>query len=233
MPTYPLKGVNFTDQEFTPSSDCALWRNCCTDGQITGAESVVDGSTLTLTAGWIMAGGKQLCLDAPVSIPLTGLSNGFARLVVNIDLSETATETVFNQAWIEVQYAATEAAFPALTRGDLTASGTLYQCEYCRCVLSNGAISSVSVLAASRPKAQVITRDILPSYWTASGSKFLAVLYTRWMTPDATVLSSPAPEHQDYAADCRVKLRSQYLGRVVFEAVTKPTSTITWNIILL
>ena len=34
MPTtYALNGVNFENQEFTPSSDCAIWRRFCETGE--------------------------------------------------------------------------------------------------------------------------------------------------------------------------------------------------------
>ena len=92
MPTtYALNGVNFENQEFTPSSDCAIWRRNVHDGILQGMAITVAGSGIKVAAGWLMAGGKEMQLPAAITVPATDQANGFARLVVYVDLSKTST----------------------------------------------------------------------------------------------------------------------------------------------
>lgn len=144
MPTtYALNGVNFENQEFTPSSDCAIWRRCVHDGILQGMAITVAGSGIKVAAGWLMAGGKELQLPAAITVPATDQANGFARLVVNVDLSKTATEQSFQQGWIAIEYASSRAGFTALTKGDLAGSGSIYQMQLCVVSLSNSTISGI------------------------------------------------------------------------------------------
>ena len=144
MPTtYALNGVNFEAQEFTPSSDCAIWRRCVHDGILQGMAITVAGSGIKVAAGWIMAGGKELQLPAAITVPATEQLSGFARLVVNVDLSRTATETIFQQGWIEIEYANSRDAFAPLTKGDLAGSGTVYQMVLCVVSLGSAGITGI------------------------------------------------------------------------------------------
>lgn len=145
MPTtYALKGVNFDEQEFSPSSDCALWRRTVSDGILQGLAISASGSGIRLTAGWIMAGGKELQLPSTLTIPATGATSGFARLVVNVDLTRSSTEQSFLQGWISIEYASSRSGFAALAQDDLAGTGSIYQMVLC--VVSLGATGVTGVV---------------------------------------------------------------------------------------
>ncbi|MBR5093449.1 MAG: hypothetical protein IK095_00005, partial [Oscillospiraceae bacterium] len=121
-----LQGVTFADQEVTPADDGAACAARQSDGVLTGCAMSALGSTLTLGAGLLIVCGRVVRVASSQSIAVTGASSGYARLLLTLDMSQTATESDFKQARLDVEYASTRAGFNALTQQDVNSGGTTY-----------------------------------------------------------------------------------------------------------
>ena len=235
--SYALNGVNFTDQQFTPSSDCAIWRKLVADGILEGMAITAVGSTLNVAAGWLMAGGKQLQLPAAISVPCTGASSGKARLVVNVDLSKTATEETFSQGWIDLEY---EADWTTLTQDDLAGSGTIYLMVLAVVELSSGGITGiVQTCGEAYGRGRGVAVTLPAASWAATVVDGVTVYRqtTRvdGVLADATkcnvTVSYAWPSKQAYqGAD--VDCIAQGDGTLTWNAVVLPTVDITANVLL-
>ena len=234
MPTtYPLNGVNFENQEFTPSSDCAIWRRNVHDGILQGMAITVAGSGIKVAAGWLMAGGKELQLPAAITVPATDQTSGYARLVVNVDLSKTSTEQSFQQGWISIDYASSRAGFEPLTKYDLAGSGTLYQMALCVVSLQNSTISGiVSTCGYAHAHALGVHLTLPASGWV-NGQQ---TVRCDGVTADqnethVTVTYDYAGKSAFLSAD--IDCVAQGDGTLTFAATVTPTEAVTVNVLLL
>lgn len=146
-----LTGITFANQKITPSDDGRLYGTILTDGILTGCAITFAAATLSISAGSMLIGTREIKTDGE-TISVTGATSGFARVIVDIDLTRAATETSFLQAELQVQYAASTDAFPALEQQDINTAGTHYQAAFCVLSLGTAGITAViSSLAAAAP----------------------------------------------------------------------------------
>lgn len=122
-------GVTFANQHIAPEDDAAVRRAIFADGILTGCSLVFSGSTLTMESGYLMLCGRQIRHADTQSWGTSGHTSGFARLVLTIDLTHTATEEEFNQVADTLEYADTLDNFADLVQEDINASGTKYQVQ--------------------------------------------------------------------------------------------------------
>lgn len=231
MPTtYALNGVNFENQEFTPSSDCAIWRRCVHDGILQGMAITAAGSGIRVAAGWLMAGGKELQLPAAITVPATEQTSGFARLVVNVDLSKTSTEQSFQQGWISIEYAATRAGFPSLSTGDLAGSGTVYQMQLCVVSLGTAGVTGiVSTCGYARAHALGVQLTLTAAGWANKQQ----TVRCDGVTDDANVTVTYAPASKAAYVSADIDCISQGDGTLTFGCSVVPTEAVTVNVLLL
>lgn len=138
-----FQGVNFAAQRLVPSDDGRLYAAIFEDGALHGCALTYTGSTLTMAAGHLIAGGRQIEVDAAMSFPVTGAVSGFAQLVLVVDLTQTATTAVFNQVRAEVRYASSSEGFPTLQQQDINGSGSLYEAQLAIVSLGTGGITGI------------------------------------------------------------------------------------------
>ena len=137
-----LKGVTFKDRFVRPQEDAALMAAICADGLYGGCQVSYSGAALKLSPGRIIACGRISVVDTETSISVTG-AGSYARLVLTLDMSRSATTSAFEQAALDVEVAAAQNDFAELTQGDINSGATVYQLEICRVTLSNGSISGI------------------------------------------------------------------------------------------
>ena len=135
-----LKGHVFNLQTFT-SEAFALFIDKFLNGRCgiaKGCELSVANTSVTIGDGYFVIRGRFLQIISGVTISdLT--TDGYYRLVCEIDLSKTNTVDALNQATIKTLYGASD--YPTLTQQDITGSGTVYQYEFARFQVSDGMIS--------------------------------------------------------------------------------------------
>ena len=224
--SYALNGVNFVDQPFTPSSDCAIWRRAVSDGILDGMAISAAGSSLTVQPGWLMAGGKELQLPAAITVPVTEATSGKARLVVNVDLTKTATELSFLQAWIELEY---EASYADLTQQDLSASGTIYQMILAEVSLSAGGISAITrTCGPAHGRAAGILVELPAADWSGNSQ----TVRVDGVHADSNIVVTYAPAYKSEWLSSDIDCTAQGEGTLTFTAAAAPTSLVKANVLL-
>lgn len=137
-----LKGHVFNLQTFTSDAfalffDKFLNQKC---GVATGCALSNTNNTVTIAEGYFIVKGRILQIISGEIV--SGINtNGFYRLICEVDLSKVNTTDTLNQATIKVIYNASD--YPVLTQEDITeGAGTVYQFEFARFKVEGGVISN-------------------------------------------------------------------------------------------
>lgn len=154
-----LTGITFANQKITPSDDGRLYGAMLADGILTGCGITFAAATLSVAAGSLLVGTRELRTSGE-TLSVTGATSGYARVIIDIDLTRAATKTSFEQAQFQIQYAASLDAFAALEQQDINTAGTHYQAVFCVLSLGTAGITGVvSSLASARVGVAQLTND--------------------------------------------------------------------------
>lgn len=154
-----LTGITFANQKITPSDDGRLYGAMLADGILTGCGITFAAATLSVAAGSLLIGTRELRTSGE-TLSVTGATSGYARVIIDIDLTRAATKTSFEQAQFQIQYAASLDAFAALEQQDINTAGTHYQAAFCVLSLGTAGITSVvSSLASARVGVAQLTNE--------------------------------------------------------------------------
>lgn len=154
-----LTGITFANQKITPSDDGRLYGAMLADGILTGCSITFAAATLSVAAGSLLIGTRELRTSGE-TLSVTGATSGYARVIIDIDLTRAATKTSFEQAQFQIQYAASLDAFAALEQQDINTAGTHYQAAFCVLSLGTAGITGVvSSLASARVGVAQLTND--------------------------------------------------------------------------
>lgn len=154
-----LTGITFANQKITPSDDGRLYGAMLADGILTGCGITFAAATLSVAAGSLLIGTRELRTSGE-TLSVTGATSGYARVIIDIDLTRAATKTSFEQAQFQIQYAASLDAFAALEQQDINTAGTHYQAAFCVLSLGTAGITGVvSSLASARVGVAQLTNE--------------------------------------------------------------------------
>lgn len=154
-----LTGITFANQKITPSDDGRLYGAMLADGILTGCGITFAAATLSVAAGSLLIGTRELRTSGE-TLSVTGATSGYARVIIDIDLTRAATKTSFEQAQFQIQYAASLDAFAALEQQDINTAGTHYQAVFCVLSLGTAGITGVvSSLASARVGVDQLTNE--------------------------------------------------------------------------
>lgn len=154
-----LTGITFANQKITPSDDGRLYGAMLADGILTGCGITFAAATLSVAAGSLLIGTRELRTSGE-TLSVTGATSGYARVIIDIDLTRAATKTSFEQAQFQIQYAASPDAFAALEQQDINTAGTHYQAAFCVLSLGTAGITGVvSSLASARVGVAQLTNE--------------------------------------------------------------------------
>lgn len=154
-----LTGITFANQKITPSDDGRLYGAMLADGILTGCGITFAAATLSVAAGSLLIGTRELRTSGE-TLSVTGATSGYARVIIDIDLTRAATKTSFEQAQFQIQYAASLDAFAALEQQDINTAGTHYQAAFCVLSLGTAGITGVvSSLTSARVGVAQLTND--------------------------------------------------------------------------
>lgn len=171
-----LTGITFANQKITPSDDGRLYGAMLADGILTGCGITFAAATLSVAAGSLLIGTRELRTSGE-TLSVTGATSGYARVIIDIDLTRAATKTSFEQAQFQIQYAASLDAFASLEQQDINTAGTHYQAVFCVLSLGTAGITGVvSSLASARVGVAQLTNE------ARFGTEF--AISTPGLTPD-------------------------------------------------
>lgn len=225
MPIY-LSGQTFENRFVTPAGDGAVFEALVADGISTGCAINYTGTTLKIAAGKMVFAGRVVIVPSATDIPCTGASSGYARVVLTIDLSKTATETTFEQVALDVQYATSINGFPSLTKEAINNGGTVYKAEVCVVSLAAAGITGiVRTCGPAHAKAQGITVTIPASKWSNNRQ----------------TINAPVKASDNCLADsldaaygvAGVKLIANGDGTLTFTCLQTPVANVSANILLM
>lgn len=179
-----LKGIVFDNQTMTPKAFARALEMCLTDGVLQGCAVTSSGTNVTVGAGYLMVKGRIIQVTtAATEATSPTYANGYGRLKLSLDLSQTSSSTINHQAAISVEYASSEDGFSALTQNDINGSGTLYEValavfKYSSSVISQltqllGVATPRQALTASRAVVTNSAGDLAASDITASEIEYL------------------------------------------------------------
>lgn len=187
-------GITFPNQKVTPSADALLMQNILSDGILQGCKLSTTGFTLTMEAGGMILCGRNIQHTAAESWAVNGASSGFARLVITIDLSKSATVDAFDQIEASIEYASTANGFPAMEKSEINVSGVKYQAEFCVVSLSSGGITGIvrqlpgATLCA---ESDLLTKLLSAGYMQLSGYQIVDALPDPAGLPEGTFMLVP------------------------------------------
>lgn len=136
-------GGAFAYQKITPSEDAAVRRAALDDGVLTGCAFSYSGTTLTMGAGLLFICGRVVRHPSVQHWPVVGAASGFARLVLTVDLSRTATKEDFDQVVDSIEYASSVDGFNPLVQENINAGGLRYQIAACIVSLGTAGITGI------------------------------------------------------------------------------------------
>ena len=138
-----FSGITFAEQLVTPSDDAILHRAIVPDGILTGCAITYSGAVLTMGIGTLMLCGRMIRHAAAQSWSVADAGSGYARLVLTVDLSRTATKDTFDQVIDSIEYAASLDGFAPLVQSDINENGVIYQLAVCVVSLGSGGITGI------------------------------------------------------------------------------------------
>lgn len=144
-----FSGVFFGNRVLPAKGLGMFSRAVLTDGILTGFGLSSAGAQLTVEAGYMIACGRVFQLPQAKTLTIGDASSGYARVIVEIDLTAVSTPTTFDQVRFAVDYASTVTGFAALTQADVNAAGTIYQTALC--IVSLGTAGITGVVSAMAP----------------------------------------------------------------------------------
>ena len=136
-------GVTFSQQKVLPSDDAIIRRSILSDGVLYGCEFSYSGYTLTMGSGQMLLCGRQIRHPSAQNWAVNDATSGFARLVLTVDLTRTASKDVFDQVVDSIEYATDKDGFSDLVQTDVNVSGTRYQVAACIVSLGSGGITGI------------------------------------------------------------------------------------------
>lgn len=122
-----IRGITFSEQTFY-SADFAHFQNVFLNRNsgITKGCTLVSGSDkVTINQGYFIVYGRMMNVEEAEIIDSAKFSNGYNRIVYEIDLSKENTITEFKQGYIRVL------TTTDLVQQDLDAGGKVYQFPFC------------------------------------------------------------------------------------------------------
>ncbi len=167
-------GVTFPYQSVTPTDDSVIRQALLPDGILYGCALTYSGNTVCMEPGQLIICGRQIRHTAQSIWSLTDISEGFARIVLTIDLDAESTETVFEQVRVTIEYAESEADFAVVQQDAIYAGGTIYQFELCRAMLAGEILSLANVPQRVGGGSQCLLWDghLLDDYLALDASKY-------------------------------------------------------------
>lgn len=137
-----ITGITYDNQGPTATSDAVFHENIFTDGVLRGCEVSFVGAQITIAPGYLISAGRLCAFQSAetVSVPA---QLGVARVVLQTNLGEESSSSVFRQLSLVVQTASTVGGLPALVQEDINGGGVIYQHPLCTLSVNSTGIQSV------------------------------------------------------------------------------------------
>ena len=189
-----IRGITFAEQTVTPADDAIVRRAMLSDGILSGCAVTYSGSTLTMASGYIIACGRAFQVTSAQNWAVVDATSGFARLLLTIDLTKTATEDSFNQVAFSLEYAAAEDGFVDLLQEDINLSGSKYQIVAAVVSLGTGGITGIVSKLERTEGGGGLNFKVVPGL-TQPGTAAENTIWVKTQKISSWILSPAEPEN--------------------------------------
>ncbi len=231
-----FSGVTFPFRSVKPSDDAIVRRRMLSDSILTGCEFSYSGSTLTMTAGHLIACGRQFRHSLSENWAVTGATSGYARLLLTIDTTKTSTKTAFDQIGTAIEYASAVDGFSGLTQTDINEAGTIYQVVLCVVSLGAGGITGIVSQILRRPEPVDMLSFVSVTLAAGNWSSLAQTVNVPGVLADSSkcaVIAGADPASHAVYYDCDVHVGAQADGKLTFRCEKTPGSAVTANIVVI
>jgi len=141
-----IKGYVFSNQLASNDIDSMIFRKMLdyNDGILNGFEISNTNTIITIGQGNFLIAGRPVGIIGSETVTAT-TDIAYCKLVLEIDLSRTATPTTFEQAQFKIIKSTT--SYPEVTQEDMDNGGQIYQVELARFRTTANGITEFTVTA--------------------------------------------------------------------------------------
>lgn len=138
-------GLTFPNQNVSSLDDGGFYRSFRGDGIIQGCEITFTTDSITIQAGWLIAGGRLIQVDGATTFTFEDMiTTGYGRLMLQIDTSQASTVEDFAQLSYLIDFSASIDGFTAPVQEDINlGTGTIYQIVIAIVQISGGNLTSI------------------------------------------------------------------------------------------
>ena len=139
-------GLTFPNQNVSSLDDGGFYRSFRGDGIIQGCEITFTTDSITIQAGWLIAGGRLIQVDGATTFTFEDMiTTGYGRLMLQIDTSQASTVEDFAQLSYLFDYSASIDGFTAPVQEDINlGGGAIYQTVLAVVTIGNGNITEIN-----------------------------------------------------------------------------------------
>lgn len=211
-----LFGCTFTNRKVGSRDMGAAMSALLADGIISGMGLTKNGATLNVAKGYMIACGRVIGNDAALALTMTQ-SSGYARVVIKIDLTGTATASTFAQLSTRIDYASTADGFSALVQDDVNdGTHTTYEVALCILKLNSSGIDSVvdKLPAAGLPASALTNRSVT--------NDKIGLQEVKWENiRDAAITGSKIDDDNTYPHNVGIRHGTASTTSAILEAIPK------------
>lgn len=139
-----IRGITFSKQSVTSNDDSHVYKVLLNGrkGKTKGCNMTFGTDDIYISAGYFFASNRLIEISSRETVATPVITSGttYCRLVFEIDLTKTNTNSEFNQGYFRVLSSAAE--YPTITQGDLEDGANVYQLPFARFTKSVSGIGS-------------------------------------------------------------------------------------------
>lgn len=140
-----FRGITFSKQSVTSNDDAHIYKLLLDGrkGKTKGCKLTFGTDDIYISAGYFFASNRLIEVSSMETVATPVITSGttYCRLVFEIDLTKTNTNTEFNQGYFRVLSSAAD--YPTVTQEDLENGGNVYQLPFAKFTKSVSGIGSL------------------------------------------------------------------------------------------
>ena len=130
----PIRGITFSKQAVSSNDDSHIYKMLLggRKGRTKGCKMTFGTDEIYISNGYFFASNRLIEITSTETISTPVISSGttYCRLVFEIDLAKTNTNTTFNQGYFKVL--TSQSDYPTITQEDLENGGNVYQLPFAK-----------------------------------------------------------------------------------------------------
>lgn len=129
-----IRGITFSRQSVSSNDDAHIYNLMLggRNGRTSGCEMTFGTDDIYIASGYFFAASRLVNISSTETIATPVVSSGtrYCRLVFEVDLAKTNTDSEFAQGYFKILESSTD--YPSITQEDLNNGGNVYQLPFAR-----------------------------------------------------------------------------------------------------